>query len=1072
MGFLPHVRTKFITASSICFLLISSPALGETTAVEPIQPLSYEKLEVLKATQKADVVLAKSVRRIQIDASGSMKIHTTLTFRSQSEAGRVKIGLREIPFDANQEDIQLLSAATINGTARTPVSLKTVKTRNVSDNRAGIENMKKLIVPFNNVLASSTVELIYENRVRPVIPGSAMLTLMFDRETPVLEYEASIDSPKALQLRAFGTYLPRDSKGERTSIFSVDLSQSNGRHSARIRTLAPIFLEHELKTKSLIKQDDLPTVYLSTAESWSSIAKQLAVQYQAKIAAPLPPEFTRIRELASQETSDRMKLDRIHYEVAKLIAYSGNWVTLERGFFPKGHPAVLAEKKGDCKDFATSIAAIARSLGFKADIALVESTSPFVRILKDATDGDLIPSTDYFNHAIAKVYGNDGTVYWLDGTRPVPSSGIPSENITDSPALILNANSASIERVRAPQRAVAQNRLTIKNLVTIDGSAFPTWSGEAKLQGGLSSETINDLRQLGPESLNQATTWAFIGPNGKPDVKVDLGAPFLDKRFRDFQDFSFNYSAIGDSPIQSEVSKQKRRLSVASPAFFLMARLAGVGSPSGSYIGTPGFYSIETTYAGAEATDLARGECFIRSSWFDIDRRVDVESKKTKVTETITVKSPITPPFFGRNHLRNSLYSQVRACLRNTSLELNPIELDEDQKSLNELVKKFLLAPSVPTEEFPIDKLKQMAKAVLEESYEREHHYVNMKARRIFNDAVIRNPKDLESRLLEFRVIRSMAMIVGSNYDTGLLEYTEQEATKLIQTSPDEAQLYVSRGIARSLGKKHTEAIADLSRAYALNPNDFLVRRTMAFALEAKGDFETAEKWIKSAFDLIPVKDDPVETKRNKTLYWATLQDIAEGKKDTAAVLHAHEQIIAIDADSPWAFHNYAIALSNDKQYDKSIEMSRKALKLMDFGAGRRTLSSTLISKAYGYRLGKGDHTFSLRPEVEKIMLEAKETNPTDAHVNHWVARFYWSKSIASKESDWLDTADLYLTEGLKYNPDDKALRGLDQDLDNFKTYLMKYFKDKGVNPSGRWPASWRLKHGKVPLPPPSIDGP
>lgn len=1053
-------------------LLLPSSALGETASAESATPLSFEKYETLKATQSADVILSKAVRRVRIDTSGTMDIHTTLTFRSQSEAGRVQLGLREIPFDANQEDVKLLSATTINGTTRTPVSLRTVTTKNISENSTGIENVKKLVVPFNNVLATSSVELVYQTKVRPLLPGSAMLTLFFDRETPTLEFEVFVESDKAFQLRTFGTHPSRDRKGERTSIYSVALSKPQGRHTAEIKMLAPVFLKHELKDKLLIKQDDIPSLHLSTAESWSSIAKQLALQYQAKISEPLPAEFVHIRELASQETSDRMKLDRIQYEVSKLIAYSGTWDTLERGFFPKGHSAVIAEKKGDCKDFATSIAAIARSLGFKADIALVESNSPFVRVLKDAADSDFIPSTDYFNHAITKVHGADGTIYWLDGTRSAPSSGIPAASFTSSPALVLNPASTGIERVQAPANEVSQNRLVIKNVVSIDGSAFPTWTGEAKLQGSLASETMNDFRHLDSESLNQATAWAFIGPNGKPDVKANLGTPFLEKKFRDFREFDFNFSALGNSPIESDVAKQTRKLSITSPSYFLMARLTGVGSPSGSFIGTPGTYTFETTYVGANVPDLVRGDCFIRSSWFDIDRRVDAESQNTKVTETIVVKSSIAEPFVGVNHVRSSLYSDVVACIQNTSISLNPMELNEDQKSLSELVKKFLLAPSKPSDAFPMDQLKQMAKAVLEESYEREHRYVSMKAKRIFEEAVRKNPKDLESQLLVFRVIRGMAMIVGDHYDTGLIEYVEQEVTKLLQMSPDEAQLYASRGSTRALAKKHTEAISDLSRAYTLSPNDFIVRRTMAAVLEGKGDYETAEKWIKSAFNLITVKDDPVATKRNTSFYWRTIRDIAEGKKDTATVLNAHEQIIAAESNSPWSFHNYAIALSNDKQYDKSIEMSRKALKLMDFGAGRKTLARTLISKAYSHRLGNDDHTFALKPEVEKIMLEAKETNPRDAHVNHWVARFYWSKSIASKESDWLDTTDLYLTEGLKYEPYDKSLRKLDQDLDGFKTYLMKYFKDKGVNPSGRWPASWRLKHGKAPLPPPSIDGP
>jgi hypothetical protein len=177
--------------------------------------------------------------------------------------------------------------------------------------------------------------------------------------------------------------------------------------------------------------------------------------------------------------------------------------------------------------------------------------------------------------------------------------------------------------------------------------------------------------------------------------------------------------------------------------------------------------------------------------------------------------------------------------------------------------------------------------------------------------------------------------------------------------------------------------------------------------------------------------------------------------------LEAHENYVRLQSDSPWAIHNYAMALAHAKQLDKSIEQSRRALKIMNFGNGQRVLAGNLVDKAKSFRKDPGDHSYAMIKEVEELMLEAKQVSPTNAYVNDAIARFYWSKSLATKESDWLDSSDLYIADGLKHNPDDQYLIQTERELDEFKRVLMDHFNQRKIEPTGRWPASWKIKYGQ-----------
>lgn len=1051
-----------VAALTLTLLASLVPTTATTQGTLPpglsIAPMSPGELEDFQALQAADVVLAFSNREVRFEPSGDMHIKSTLRYMAQNENGRVALGQREIYFDPSVSTVKVISAATLNKKVRTPVPLDKIVTRSVSDSTVGIENRKKVIVPFSDVQNRSVVEIIYEQTVKTHVPGVAMLSLQVDPEIPQFAVMATISSPKKISVHSIGTRPTGVPTPPTFPSFMVEQKAADdGSHITQIRSTMLMHLGPKLSRKLLIEKDDLPTLFITSADNWSAISSPLAQKYHAASSQPLPKEFEAIRNLASQEKTDRLKLDRVHHELSKLVSYSGNWVDIEGMFFPRGHKDVVAEKKGDCKDFATSIVAIARSLGFKADIALVHSSPPNFRMLRDSQDSELVPSSDYFNHAIAKITGADGQVYWVDGTRSAPNSGNIWQEIAGSPALVLATDTKNVERI--PELNTGKSHtISIKRTVSTD-PALSQWKGTLETTGELGPGLLETLKPIGLQNADQAMSSILIGALARQDVPLKSLGEFLNAPFQDYENLKYSFQTTGSSALSTE--RSERLLTIGSPAHIFLGHLPSLRENTGVHLGTPKTIMYETTFEGITTKDVVQGDCFVKSEWLDVERRVDSLADKTIVTDKIQIKKHLITSTEAKDEVFLSVFRNIGSCYGGSRISLNPMELPKHADALHPAVKKLFLAPAVATE-------KNTAKEAFSSGLEAGGQYLLLKSKRIFEEATAANPEDVESHLFRFRILRTMAMLRGDIYNTELLKFAEDEASELIKKYPQEAQYLVTRGITRTTAKNLDGALADLSQAYRIQPNDFLVRRTMAVILNDK-KHPDAEKWLQSSLSVATIKDSPQDTRRNLLLYWSTKTEIASDNKDTQGELTAHEKLVELDPDSPWTIHNYANALSRAKQFDKAIEMSRKALKVMDFGAARSSLAGSLIQKALASKKDADDTSYALKPENEKLMLEAKEIHPNGAYVNFHLVRFYYSKSIATQESDWLDNADLYAADGLKANPGDPDITAMVYEMDRLKGVIMRQLTEKGIKPTGRWPASWSARNNirSAPMPPP-----
>ena len=154
-------------------------------------------------------------------------------------------------------------------------------------------------------------------------------------------------------------------------------------------------------------KDVFPQVHCWTLSRWDVISKWYAWLVKEQMQSDeVLDDFT--RKLVAGKTKDEEKIRAIFDFVARKIRY----VAVEIGpHTMKPHLArdVFKKKYGDCKDKTTLLLTMLKTAGIEGRPALVPKDP-------DALDV-AAPSMSYFNHVIAVVPAQDGTLHWLDATN-------------------------------------------------------------------------------------------------------------------------------------------------------------------------------------------------------------------------------------------------------------------------------------------------------------------------------------------------------------------------------------------------------------------------------------------------------------------------------------------------------------------------------------------------------------------------------------------------------------------------------------------------------------------------------
>jgi TPR repeat protein len=154
---------------------------------------------------------------------------------------------------------------------------------------------------------------------------------------------------------------------------------------------------------------DVGSLELSQFQAWADVSRLMSPLYEKaatlKPGSPLSAEVAKIAAASNDPKVRAMAALRLVEDQTRYVFLGMN----DGGLVPADAEVSWARRFGDCKGKTALLVAILRTLGIKADPALVSSANG------DGIDQRL-PMPAWFDHVIVRAEIG-GKVYWLDGTR-------------------------------------------------------------------------------------------------------------------------------------------------------------------------------------------------------------------------------------------------------------------------------------------------------------------------------------------------------------------------------------------------------------------------------------------------------------------------------------------------------------------------------------------------------------------------------------------------------------------------------------------------------------------------------
>lgn len=222
-------------------------------------------------------------------------------------------------------------------------------------------------------------------------------------------------------------------------------------------------------------EPNLPTVEVTTAKSWASIAASYGSIVDAEVNKLDAKAL--VAQIVSPSDSADTKLAKILAYTHEQVRYTGLELG-ERSILPNPLADTLQRHYGDCKDKSTLLVALLRAAGFVAHVALL-NVGPGLDV---ATD---MPGLGLFDHAIVHLGGKSER--FIDPTDPYSTIDDLPYGDQDRLALVTSAKTTALTRTPRTTAALSQYDEVVEISFPELGKATirETVSGKGPLQAGL-----------------------------------------------------------------------------------------------------------------------------------------------------------------------------------------------------------------------------------------------------------------------------------------------------------------------------------------------------------------------------------------------------------------------------------------------------------------------------------------------------------------------------------------------------------------------------------------------------------
>jgi len=453
----------------------------------------------------ADSVLVRDVQKITYQADGTSDQFDDFYQKILTEKGKRGAAVFSEYFNQSYSKVKIWAIEIIKPDGKV-IKIDVAKNSKImiSPGQMGANiynpNAKILSVSVPGVEIGDTMHYFVQRSIfNPRMKNIWTDIFVLQSTTPVVYYNIVVNGPKSRPLKKH--LVKNEVKG--STVFKR--KETGGRiiYNWTFRNIPRIFPEPQMQDHYMHSQ----RLLLSTAESWSEIAKwynQLCAPHLNKIT---PAMEQKVKELTKGLKTDKEKIEAIFRFVSNKIRYMGLTIeTTAPGYEPHDIDITFKNRYGVCRDKAALLAGMIRLAGIKAYPVLIMAGNK-----KD----EEVPDSR-FNHAITCAVTKDGETVLMDSTDETTKDILPAYLSDKS---YLPAKPSGSDLLTSPLTPASSNLLQ----ADINGELLK--DGSLTADATLNFKGINDTMYRGaflrwkPEKVKQffAARLKSIMPGAKLD---------------------------------------------------------------------------------------------------------------------------------------------------------------------------------------------------------------------------------------------------------------------------------------------------------------------------------------------------------------------------------------------------------------------------------------------------------------------------------------------------------------------------------------------------------------------------
>lgn len=561
----------------------------------------------------ASAIINHSDIKFYVKQDGNYKKVSQQLLTLKNQNGVDSLSNRIIYYNAGQYKFSILDAKTINNEQIIPVNNTYIEDKPVASNSLGFDETHKITIAYPKTSVGSQLYIKATEETIDPIMNHFSTNIYYDGDL-IEESNINIVSEIPLYLQI----------NDPNAILEVKQSHTNGLYNIDIRLIKPIYEQVIHENNAVLINNKVTFVKISSFKSYEQFANNLRPDYLKVLQQRLPKAYQEIANAASTASTITAKINIVTTMLQEKIRYMGDWRTNNGKYIPRDLQKVVDSEYGDCKDMATATAAILRSMGITAHVALV-SRGDFY----DNTYHKKFPTTSDYNHLITVVYHNK-EILWIDPTNSISMAGKIFFDISAREALVITdpkTPKQNIPAIKSTDNLTEQFTNEIFN-----SSNIHTILGEIFLQNQ-AANILTAANLFTSQDNIEEYIFNKVGDSKKMLTK-QINMPELNSRV--VQDLNISYEFTQKS--NNIITNAGEGIILPSYGHMYIKEPNRIAD---MYIGMPSITNNNRMFSGIKATDTNLQDVNIDSPWISIQRKIKYGDNYVNVHDVLTIKKTI-----------------------------------------------------------------------------------------------------------------------------------------------------------------------------------------------------------------------------------------------------------------------------------------------------------------------------------------------------------------------------------------------------------------------------------------------